>query len=249
MGELLGKADVHIHTTYSDGIMSVPTALEQIARATDLRLIAITDHDQIAGALEARKLARSFSLEVIVGEEVSTADGHMLALFVERWLPPGRPAAETIAAVHAQGGLCIAAHPFDWLVPSMGHAGLAWRCAGPRTGEWPLDGVEVFNAAMVFQSGNTVAGELSDGLGLARCGGSDAHSPSTIGLGYTLFPGASADDLYRAILRGQTQAGGSPWRAGHFAEVGRYRLRERWRRWRGQAAPAPVVEPALGGEH
>src|SRR6185436_2860560 len=95
-------------------------------------------------------------LEVIVGEEVSTAEGHLLALFIEQELPPGRPAAATIAAVHAQGGLCIAAHPYDWMVPSLGRAGLRQRCAGPDC-EWPLDGIEVFNASLWLSSNNASA--------------------------------------------------------------------------------------------
>lgn len=247
METLLSKADTHIHTTYSDGIMGVAEALDHVARATDLRVIAITDHDEIAGALAARALARSFGVEVVVGEEVSTAEGHLLALFIERWLPPGRPAAETIAAVHAQGGLCIPAHPFDRLVPSLGRAGLAQRCAGTRRGEWPVDGVEVFNASSLIASGNAQAEAFGRARGLARCGGSDAHTLATIGRGYTLFPGASADDLYRAILRGQTYPGGASWQVVDFLEVGRYRLGQRWRRLRGQPCPAPA-EPALPAE-
>src|SRR5262245_53031652 len=94
------KADIHIHTTYSDGSASVREVIEHVAQATDMRLIAITDHDTINGALLARQIASEFGIEVIVGEEVSTAEGHLLALFIERWLPPGRPAAETIAAIH-----------------------------------------------------------------------------------------------------------------------------------------------------
>jgi hypothetical protein len=238
----LSKADIHIHTTYSDGIASVAAILEHVARATDLRLIAITDHDRVAGALEARALARAFGIEVVVGEEVSTIEGHMLALFIETWLPPGRPAAETIAAVHAQGGLCIPAHPFDRMVPSMGRAGLGWRCTGTRSGEWPVDALEVFNASTVFASSSMRAGKLSEDLGLARCGGSDAHSLATVGLGYTLFPGATADDLYRAIICGRTQAGGTRWRIGNFVEVAMYRMQQRRRHLRGRVVPAPAEE-------
>jgi predicted metal-dependent phosphoesterase TrpH len=242
------KADIHIHTAHSDGIAGVAAILEHVVQATDLRLIAITDHDTVAGAFEARRLARAFGIEVVIGEEVSTAEGHLLALFIERWLPPGRPAAETIAAVHAQGGLCIPAHPFDALVPSMGHAGLGRRCAGPRAGEWPVDGVEVFNATLLWRNSNRQAGAVSAALGLAPCGGSDAHSLATVGRGYTVFPGTSADDLYRAIQRGQTQAGGRHWRLHHFLAVGAHRIRERWRRRRGQVALLPVVDPGLDRE-
>ncbi len=101
MDQTWSKADIHIHTTYSDGTAGVEAVLEYVATRTDLRVIAITDHDTIEGALKARRLAPAYGIEVIVGEEVSTAEGHLLALFIERPLAPKQPAATTIAAVHA----------------------------------------------------------------------------------------------------------------------------------------------------
>ena len=238
------KADIHIHTTYSDGIAGVAAILEHVAAHTDLRLIAITDHDTIAGALLARQIARAYGVEVIVGEEVSTAEGHLLALFIDHWLPPGRPAAETIAAIHAQGGLCVAAHAFDPLVPSLGRAGLSGRCAGARAGEWPLDGVESFNASSWIAASNRHADAFGAALGLARCGGSDSHSLATVGRGYTLFSGTSADDLYRAIAGGQTAPGGVRWRFEDYFEIAAYRAQGRWQRWRGRVTPS-VEAPVL----
>lgn len=142
MRSVWSKADLHVHTTHSDGHAGVEEVLEHAARRTDLRVIAITDHDIIDGALEARALAQEYGIEVVVGEEVSTADGELLALFVERRVPPGRPAAETIAAVHEQGGLAVAAHPYHRLVPSMGRRGLLGRSSGrpwSSDGRWPRD--------------------------------------------------------------------------------------------------------------
>lgn len=203
------KADVHIHTTYSiDGTAHVEEVLEYVARKTDLRVIAITDHDTIEGALEARRIASKYGVEVIVGEEVSTADGHLLALFIEELLVPGQPADETIAAVHAQGGLCVAAHPYAWLVPSMGWAGLRTR---QRSKVWQLDGVEGFNASLWTPKSNQNAVSVGRELHLAICGGSDSHQLSTIGLGYTRFPGSSAEDLRAAIQARRTQPAGIAW--------------------------------------
>ena len=241
MNTIYTKADIHIHTTYSDGTAGVAAVLEHVARSTDLRLIAITDHDVIAGALLARQMAREFGIEVIVGEEVSTAEGHMLALFIERWVPPGRPMAETIAAVHAQGGLCVVAHPFDTLVDSAGANRMRQNSRGPRTGNWQLDGIEAFNAGSWIAASNRQAERFGMETGLARCGGSDSHTLGTLGRGYTLFPGASADDLYRAIVSGQTASGGARWSFGDYAEVAAYRSRERWQRWRGQNLPSHEV--------
>lgn len=205
------KADLHIHTTHSiDGTARVEEVLEHVATHTDLRVIAITDHDEINGALKARKLAGTYGIEVIVGEEISTAQGHMLALFIEQRVSPGMSVADSIAAVHAQGGLCIAAHPYGWAVPSLGWHGLRKRSRGTDR-EWSLDGIEVFNASLWLPSNNMTAHSVCKTLGLALCGGSDSHQLSTIGLGYTLFPGTTANDVYRAIQARQTQAGGVQW--------------------------------------
>ncbi len=211
MNKAWSKADLHIHTVHSsDATASVAEVLAYAATQTDLQVIAITDHDSIAGALEARRLAGTYGIEVIVGEEVSTAEGHLLALFIEQWLPPGQPAAETIAAVHAQGGLAIAAHPYGWAVPSLGWNGLYERAQGTGSA-WPLDGIEGFNASLLLPSNNTTATSVAAALGLALCGGSDSHHLATIGRGYTLFPGQTAEDLRAALCLRQTHAGGRPW--------------------------------------
>lgn len=205
------KADIHIHTRYSgDATASVEGLLRHVVTKTDLRVIAITDHDVIEGALLARRLAPAYEIDVIVGEEVSTADGHLLALFIEEWLPPGRPAAETIAAVQAQGGICIAPHPYGWLVPSLGWNGLERRTNGPLY-DWPLDGVEALNASLWLSENNTRATVVGRHNNLALCGGSDSHHLSTVGSAYTLFPGQTADDLRQAILARQTHALGGTW--------------------------------------
>jgi predicted metal-dependent phosphoesterase TrpH len=213
------KADLHIHTIHSsDGTASVGAVLEHAARRTDLRVIAITDHDAIAGALEAQRLAPSYGVEVVVGEEVSTREGHLLALFISEHLPPRRPAAETIAAVHAQGGLCFPAHPCAGMVPSMGRRGLARRCAGPSP-DWPVDGLEAFNASLWHKHTNLRAASIAGQLGLAAIGGSDSHHLATIGMGYTLFPGHTAAHLRAALEARVTRAEGRPWQWSHNAEV------------------------------
>ncbi|GIW02253.1 PHP domain-containing protein [Roseiflexus sp.] len=216
------RADIHIHTRYSDGHSSVAQVLEY-ADHIGLRVIAITDHDTIDGALEAQRMARGFDVEVIIGEEVSTTDGHLLVLFLTHALPPRRPASETIAAAHAQGALCIVAHPFDWLVSSFGTPLLRY-CGGDHP-IWPVDGVEAFNASLPLPGMNARAASVATTLGLPACGGSDAHHFSTVGLGYTLFPGTTANDLRQAIIHGEVRAGGRSWAAGHYAAVAGLRAR------------------------
>src|ERR1700736_5106027 len=86
-----GKADLHMHSTYSDGCATIEEILEYVQQQTSLDVIALTDHDVIDGALRARDLwARgSYRFDFVVGEEVSTADGHLLALFIEKRVPAG----------------------------------------------------------------------------------------------------------------------------------------------------------------
>lgn len=250
-------ADLHIHTVHSDGTATVPHILHHVAANTDLKVIAVTDHDTIAGAREAQRLARDFGVEVIMGEEVSTQEGHLLALFIDTWLPPGRPAAHTIAAVHAQGGLCIAAHPFDHGIPSMGVAGLRDHCAGQRRGAWPLDALEGFNAGIFWprRRSNALARQVAAELALPVVGGSDSHSLPTIGRGFTTFRGSTAADVYRAIVTGDVACGGRCWNAGHYAGVGWRYLRQRSLRGAlqvafsdGEAAPPDLASAGSSSE-
>lgn len=217
-----GKADLHIHTLYSDGTARVPELLAHLVATSNLRVVAITDHDTIRGAREAAQLACFFGIDVIVGEEVSTRDGHLLALFIDTGLPAGRPAAETIAAIHAQGGLAIVPHPFDTSVPSLGRRSL-------RRPDWTFDAIEGFNAGVIWsQRGcNRLACDAAGALGLPVVGGSDAHTLATIGQGYTLFPGTSADDLYRAIQRGLVRCGGEYWSMRHYVDMSRQLIHQR----------------------
>jgi predicted metal-dependent phosphoesterase TrpH len=116
----ISKADLHLHTNYSDGYSTPAQLVDYVCDHTDLRVIAVTDHDAIDGAYEAQQYAQERNLDVIIGEEISTREGHMLAYFIERHIRTGMSARDTIAAIHDQGGLAVAAHPYDWMVPHLG---------------------------------------------------------------------------------------------------------------------------------
>ncbi len=147
-------------------------------------------------------------------EEISTSNGHLLALFLERHVAPGRSLHTTIQDVHAQGGLCIAAHPFDWMVSSIGGKLLA-RYGQPGD-PVALDGVETFNASLPLPGMNVHAARNAGFL--PGLGGSDSHHATTVGSGFTSFPGTSAEDLRAAIRSGHTIAGGYGWGMRGFAE-------------------------------
>ena len=109
----MGLADLHIHTLHSfDGTASVAAILQR-SKQIGLDVIAITDHDEIEGALEAMDLAPEIGIEVIPGIEISTAEGDLLALNVTQKIERDRSLIETVLKVGELGGICIAPHPMD----------------------------------------------------------------------------------------------------------------------------------------
>jgi predicted metal-dependent phosphoesterase TrpH len=202
----IGRADLHMHTSYSDGWPSPGALIDHAAALTDLDVIAITDHDTIEGALRAADMAaaRLDAPHVVIGEEVSSRHGHILGLFVEKRIQPGMSAAATVDAIHEQGGLAIAAHPF-WRTERQGREravhGVGWWAA-----ELDFDAIEVENATPGFYLFNQMAHRLRQGMGCAELGSSDAHIVDAIGRAYTTFPGRTALALRSAIERGRTHA-------------------------------------------
>src|SRR5215510_9764741 len=168
----MGRADLHMHTSFSDGWPS-PGALVDHAAACDLDLIAVTDHDCIEGALRAADLAarRGDAPAIIIGEEVSSQQGHILGLFLEKRVPPGMSAAATVDAIHDQGGIAVAAHPFwrtERQVRGRTVHGIGWWAA-----ELEFDGIEVENATPGFYVFNQLAHRLCEAMGCAELGSSD----------------------------------------------------------------------------
>jgi predicted metal-dependent phosphoesterase TrpH len=200
-----GRADLHMHTTASDGWPTPQELVDHAARRASLSVIAVTDHDTIEGALRAREHAAGRArLHVIVGEEVSSRDGHIVALFLERRIRPGMTAAATVHAIHDQGGLAIAVHPF-WRTERVARNrpvhGVGWLAA-----ELDFDGIEVENATPGFYVFNQLAHRLNLGLGAAELGSSDAHILDAVGRAYTEFPGKTPEALRTAIESGTTAA-------------------------------------------
>jgi hypothetical protein len=206
------KADIHIHTTCSDGLMSPEALVEYVATRTDLRVIAVTDHETVEGAQIARAYAEHFRrdfghLEVVVGAEITSAECDILALFIEKDIPRGLSAAETIARIHEQNGIAIAPHPYAFVMPMLGIPGM--RGAGNRIQTLPFDAVETRNAAPTELFTNWLtAYQNRKGQRLAETGGSDTHYLPTVGSTYTWFPGQTAADLRMALENKTARAGG-----------------------------------------
>lgn len=205
-----GIADLHMHTRYSDGADS-PRDVLRWASEIGLHVIAVTDHDTIDGALEAAELADRWSgaPDVIVGEEVTSRDGHILALFIASRVPPDMSVEETVAAIHEQGGLAIAAHPY-WRDGATNRHGRAYG-VGDRIADAGFDAVEVLNGGFTpsMITANRLATRAAAQLKSTQVGGSDAHVKHALGWAHTRFRGRSARDLHRSVINGETSAGRS----------------------------------------
>jgi predicted metal-dependent phosphoesterase TrpH len=186
--------DLHCHTGASFDSLADPLAVVRAAAARGLTHLAITDHDRIDGALRGRDAAPD-GLTVIVGEEVRTADGDLVCLFLERPVPPHRPAGETIVSVREQGGLVGIPHPFDRFRGSL------LRDARLEGLASQVDWVETHNARVVGGSGNERAAIFARQHGLPGVAVSDAHSTFEVGVAYTVLEGdpSTAAGLLRAL--------------------------------------------------
>ncbi|OQA04560.1 MAG: PHP domain protein [bacterium ADurb.Bin400] len=213
----LGKADLHIHSNYSDAKPSIEVILEYVQHKTDLDVIAITDHDCIEGALKAVRIAKrkKYRFEVIVGEEISTTDGHILGLFLTEKIEPNQTVKETLKQIREQGGVSIASHPFYHTringgdMPIMDGIGLVTLLKEKEE----INGIETVNANPMLGKQNFQANVLnSAALFMADVGGSDAHILQAIGMGWTVFEGKTAGDLKEALLHNQTAAVSKRWR-------------------------------------
>ncbi|MBI1885285.1 MAG: phosphotransferase [Chloroflexi bacterium] len=229
-GPQRGKADLHVHSAIGDGMADVPELLDYVQSSTDLDVIAVTDHDSLRGAHEAREAwARGrYRFEVVPGMEVTALEGHLLALFVEEPVSTFTSIEKTLEEVHSQGGVCIIPHPMSWLTRSLGQRVIERILASGREGVY-LDGLETANQSLGARVTLEKAHRLNrEQYHLAEVGGSDAHFLKAVGSAYTLFEGRTAEDLKRSILARTTEGV-----AGHhpsLAEIGLGQiLRQTWR--------------------
>ncbi|HEX7225140.1 MAG TPA: PHP-associated domain-containing protein [Candidatus Limnocylindria bacterium] len=225
-GGTRGRADMHLHSLYSDGTASVAQILGHVEARTDLDVVAITDHERIDGALRAAELhaAGDYGFDLVVGEEITTRRGHVLALFVTERLPALRPLEETLRAIHAAGGIAIAAHPLAPVPLSVGSRSLR-RVHGHADPGIGFDALELFNPSTAGRTRHAARMRLNaDELRLPGVGNSDAHVLEGIGSGFTTFAGHTAED-YRAALRaGDVTAEGASWSSVHNVDVYRRQL-------------------------
>lgn len=220
----LGRADLHIHSLASDGVSSVAQILEH-AQRVGLNVIAITDHERVDAAHAARAMAaaRGLDIEVIVGEEITTRGGHLVALFIDKRIKPWGSLKSSIARVHEQGGLAIVAHP---LVPyPLCASGKSIRkLLDEADATFHPDGIEALNPTTGGTRWGARVPAFVNEVGVAALGSSDAHRAEDVGHVVTTFPGQSATDLRTAILGRTTNWQGTAYPLGHQLKTFRRQL-------------------------
>ncbi len=210
---MMSKADTHVHTYFSGTTNykafrfpeSVTSPEEQVddARKNGMSVVCITDHDEIEGGFRGVKYGKKFNdIDVVAGEEITSADGEIVGLWLNEKIKPGLSAEETIDIIKSQGGIAIAPHPFSFYV----------NCLKEKILDLDLDGIETINGGHIDEWTNSSAQKCFDEHPgkWAAIGASDAHSTWTSGYTWTEFPGSGENDLRKAILNKTTVACGVP---------------------------------------
>jgi hypothetical protein len=237
-------ADFHIHTRFSrDSILSEDKFI-RMALDRGLTHVAVTNHNNVEGAMAVRDRVAQLGLEdrltVILGEEVSTADGEVVGLFLQRTIPRGLSADETADAIHAQGGLVSIPHPFDPFRPSHIRREPLERLA--EAGK--IDMLEIFNSRVTLGRHNQEAAEFAALHDIPGIACSDSHSSFEIAMSFNALPAFSSAEELRAGLADNEWHGS---RSTVFIH-----LTTRWAVWsnivRGWLGRSTATAPVLGPE-
>jgi hypothetical protein len=185
--------DLHMHTDHSYDCATPVEVLLATAKARGLGAIAVTDHNEISGALEAR--AKASGIKVIVGEEVKTADqGEVIGLFLRELIPKGLTLQETIAEIKRQGGIVYVPHPFDRMhaVPDYEHLMAVLD---------DVDAIEVFNPRVAIHEFNEEAARFAAKYRIPAGAGSDAHVAQGLGSVRIRMPDFDGPEEFMEALR------------------------------------------------
>jgi predicted metal-dependent phosphoesterase TrpH len=186
------RAEFHCHTNASGDSLTDPGTLVKVARRKGLDRVVVTDHNTVAGARAAQAIDPEL---IIVGEEIMTTRGEILAAFVREEIPAGLSPGETIARLRAQGAFISVSHPFDrWRSGS-------WQEADLRAILPQVDAIEVYNSRCMWPGFNEMARAYAARYELAGTVGSDAHAAFELGRSVLILePFRDADSL-RQVLR------------------------------------------------
>jgi hypothetical protein len=199
----MARVDLHTHSHFSRDSVLNPAAFVRRAEAAGLTHLAVTDHGGVEGAYAVRELA---SCEVINGQEVKTTAGEVLALFIEEAVADGLSPGLATARIRGQGGIVVAAHPFDVFRSSLGTSGLM-ELGGA------LDAIEGYNGRSLLRGREARARLFAKEHGLPVTLGSDAHAPRELGRSWADCPdfGGSAELLHALDEARYTTSRPAPW--------------------------------------
>ena len=192
MSNLL-KADLHVHTRYSEDSISSPEKIVQHCLKVGINCLAITDHDEISGAFEVKRIA---PFKVILGEEILTSQGEIIGYFLTEKIPPRLSPEETVARIKAQGGLACIPHPYDRFRSGAKLRNHALDKIIPE-----IDLIEVFNSRTMLLMDSARALELARSHDFPGTAGSDAHIVQEVGSTYMEIPEFNDAEQFRQALR------------------------------------------------
>ena len=200
-------ADFHIHTRFSRDSILTEEKFIKVAIERGLTHVAITNHNNVEGAIAVRdkvaELGLSDKLTVIPGEEVSTADGEVVGIFLTKTIPRGLSANETADEIHRQGGLVSVPHPFDPFRGSHIREGPLRNLADVGK----IDMLEIFNCRVTFQRHNEEAAAFANRYGIPGIAASDSHSSFEVAMAFNAMPAfGTADELRTSLLENEWHA-------------------------------------------
>jgi predicted metal-dependent phosphoesterase TrpH len=198
------RVEFHCHTIFSKDSLTRPEDLVASCQPKGIQRLVITDHNTITGAQRAQEIAPKL---VIIGEEIMTTQGELLAAFVQEEVPPGLPPLEAIRRLRDQGAFISVSHPFD--VMRKGH----WETADLERIVPLIDAIETFNARCMWPGFNTQAHRFARQFGLLGTAGSDAHATFEVGKAAMLLPDfQDVASLREALPQARFQASlSAPW--------------------------------------
>ncbi len=189
------RADLHSHTHFSRDGIATPERFVRRAAARGLDCVAVSDHNNLTGALEVAKIA---PFRVILSEEIKSTEGEIIGWFLREPVPKGLTPEDTVRAIRDQGGLVCVPHPFDRLRRSPLKTAALLRILHE------VDAVEAFNARTTFRADNARSAAFARDHGKIASAGSDAHWHPELGSTYVEMPDfAGPGDFLDALRAGR----------------------------------------------
>ncbi len=198
------KVDLHIHTNYSPCSNLSLSKLIHICKQKGINYIAITDHNTIAGALQLKRILPSDNklLKIIIGEEITTLDGHIIGLFLKKEISPHMTLEKTISEIKKQGGLVFVPHPFDIFRDSR----IGFKKFKKIANQ--VDIIEIFNGRTIFFWNDKKAKKMSKKYNIISATGSDSHTKWELGRIYTEIENfTSPSDFLQKLKKGKIKTG------------------------------------------